>query len=88
MSLLEKYLAGLQLRTRKPTIEPGTRVSVFITGREGGDLIARVGDSKIKISNTSPEYINDRVLVEIDEFDDNDHVAEGTFIEKVGESSF
>ncbi|ADQ69293.1 hypothetical protein G3I44_18245 [Halogeometricum borinquense] len=88
MSLLEKYLAGFQLRSRKPTFEPGTRVSVFITGQDGTDLVARVGDSKIRITDAPVEYLNDRVLVEIDEFDDNDHVAEGTFIEKVGESSF
>lgn len=88
MSLLKKYLAGLRLRTRKPTFEPGTQVSVFVTDQERGDLIARVGDSKIRISDASPEYLNDRVLVEIKEFDGNDHVAEGTFVEKVGESSF
>jgi hypothetical protein len=88
MSVLRKYFAGIQFRERKPEFEAGSKISAFLTDAEGDDLIARIGDSKVLVTDAGTANLNDRVLIEISETEDCEYTARGNFIKRVGEGSF
>lgn len=88
MSLVRKYLKGWSFRTTHPTFAEGDEISVFITGYENGTPIARVGDTKLRIPNASEDLVDSRVRLRVTQFDENDHVGDAEFLEKVGESAF
>lgn len=88
MSFVEKYMSGWKFRTRYPAYEPGETIEVMVTGMTDGKANARIGDSILRIKDAPEDSENMRVLVEIDEWDDEDHIGEGTYLETVGESAF
>jgi hypothetical protein len=89
MSILEKYLAGWTFRSNKPSFDVGDEVELFVTGRENGAQIARVGDSKLRLDGDAPDGLLDkRVRLKVTSFDDGDHVGEAEYLESVGESAF
>jgi hypothetical protein len=90
MSLFDKYLAGWQLRTTKPRLEPGTEVTLVVTDydNEADAAVARVGDTRIRIEDTSSDIVDMRVRVEITDFDDNDHAGTAELVEVVGETMY
>ena len=89
MSILEKYLAGLTFRSNRPSFDAGEVVELFVTGREDGAQIARVGDSKLRLDGDAPDDLLDkRVRLRVKRFDDSEHVGEATYVETVGESAF
>ncbi|MDR5656912.1 hypothetical protein RH831_06925 [Halodesulfurarchaeum sp. HSR-GB] len=88
MSFVEKYMAGWKLRTAKPDYEPGETIEVMITSMRDGKAKARIGDSILRIKNVPEDGENTRVMVEIEEWDTEDHIGEGTYLETVGESAF
>jgi hypothetical protein len=88
MSVLEKWLAGWTFRTRQPDFEPGETIEVMVTSMVDGKAKARIGDSVLRIAEPPEEAENLRVLVEIEEWDSEDHIGDGTYLETVGESSF
>ncbi|WP_418279891.1 DUF7513 family protein [Halorubrum sp. DTA98] len=88
MSIFEKYLAGWSFRTRYPDYEPGEVIEVMVTSTTDGKAKARIGDSILRIADAPENALHTRVTVEIDEWDAEDHIGEGTYIETVGKSSF
>jgi hypothetical protein len=88
MSLLEKYTKGWSFRTNTPSFSEGDEISVFVTGVEGGDPIARIGDSKLRVSSGSAALVDKRVLLRVTSFDDDSHTGEAEYLETVGESAF
>jgi hypothetical protein len=88
MSIFEKYLAGWSFRTRYPDYEVGETIEAMVTEMLDGKAKARIGDSMLRIKDAPEGSENMRVLVEIDEWDTEEHVGEGTYLETVGESSF
>ena len=88
MTVREKWLAGWTFRTNKPDFEPGETIEVMVTSMADGKAKARIGDSILRIAEAPEGSQNMRVLVEIDEWDSEDHIGEGTYLETVGESSF
>jgi len=88
MSLFQKYLAGWEFRSNKPSFEAGDEVELFVTGREDGVQVAHVGDSKLRIADAPDGLLDKRVRLEVTSFDDNDHVGEAEYLEVVGESAF
>lgn len=89
MSFLEKYTAGWTFRTTTPSFEAGDEVELFVTGREDGVQIARVGDSKLRLDEDAPTGLLDkRVRMRVTSFDDGAHVGEAEYVETVGESAF
>ncbi|MFB6085476.1 MAG: hypothetical protein ABEJ84_01505 [Halodesulfurarchaeum sp.] len=88
MSVREKWFAGWSFRTGYPDYKPGETIEVMVTSMMDGKAKARIGDSILRIADAPEGSENMRVLVEIDEWDDEDHIGEGTYLETVGESSF
>lgn len=52
MSLFDAFTEGWSFRTNKPTFEPGTEISAFITGRENGRYVARIGDTILRVDDS------------------------------------
>lgn len=89
MSLLDKYVAGWTFRSNTPSFDAGDEVELFVTGREDGAQIARVGDSKLRLDEDAPNGLLDkRVRLRVTSFDDDAHVGEAEYVETVGESAF
>ncbi|WP_122087906.1 DUF7513 family protein [Halalkalicoccus subterraneus] len=90
MSFLSKYLKGWSLRTTRPTLQPGKEVNVFLAEYDPGEesALALVGDTRLYVSNAGPEHVGKRVRVAVKEFQPDDSVGYGEFVEVVGESSY
>lgn len=88
MSLLSKYTKGWSFRTNKPSFDEGDEISVFVTGVEAGTPIARIGDTKLRIPEGSPDLVDKRVVLRVTAFDDENKVGEAEHLETVGESAF
>ena len=88
MSFVDKYMAGWKFRTTKPDYDPGEKIEVMVTSMMDGKAKARIGDSVLRIKEAPDDSLNMRILVEIDEWDSEDHIGEGTYLETIGESAF
>lgn len=88
MSIISKYLKGWTFRTSRPDFEPGTEIRVTVNGFDDGRGRARIGDSLLHIDECPEEAVDKRVMVHIDDWDTDNHVGEGTYLETVGEASF
>lgn len=90
MSILSKYLKGWSFRTTKPTLQPGKEVNVFLAeyDREEDAALALVGDTRLYVSEAGPEHVGKRVRVAVREFQPDDSIGFGEFVEVVGESSY
>ena len=88
MSFVDKYMAGWKFRTTKPDYDPGETIEVMVTSMMDGKAKARIGDSVLRIKEAPDDSLNMRILVEIDEWDSEDHIGEGTYLETIGESAF
>lgn len=90
MSFLSKYLRGWKFRTTHPTLQPGSEVNVFLTEYDPGEErgVAFVGDTRLYVENAGPEHVEKRVRVAVEEFDSEESVGRGEFVETVGESSY
>ena len=88
MSFVDKYMAGWKFRTTTPDYDAGETIEVMITSMADGKAKARIGDSVLRIKDTPADSVNMRVLVEVDEWDTDDHIGEATYLETIGESAF
>ena len=88
MSRFDKFVAGFSFRDSTPDYEPGDVVEVMVTDQAGGELVARIGDSTLRIEDAPADAVNTRVLVVVDRWDDANHSGAGTYQETVGESAF
>lgn len=90
MSFLSKYLTGWSFRTTHPTLQPGKEVNVFLAEYSSQEdaALALVGDTRLYVSNAGPEHVGKRVRVAVREFQPEDSVGYGEFVEVIGESSY
>ena len=88
MSLLRKYLEGWTFRSNTPTFEPGEEIDAFVTGREDGTAIARIGDTKLRLPDGPDGILDTRVRLRIEEFDPNRHTGRATVLERLDEGAF
>ncbi len=88
MSIFEKYLAGWTFRTARPNFEPGDEIRVTVNGFEDSRGMARIGDSKLYIDECPEAAVDKRVMVKVDDWNPDEHVGEGTYLETVGQASF
>jgi hypothetical protein len=88
MSFVDKYMTGWKFRTTTPDYDPGETIEVMITSMSDGKAKARIGDSVLRIKEAPEGSENMRVLVEVDEWDTEDHIGEATYLETIGESAF
>jgi hypothetical protein len=88
MSFVDKYMAGWKFRTTTPDYDAGETIEVMVTSMKEGKAKARIGDSVLRIKDAPEGSINKRLLVEVDEWDTEDHIGEATYLETIGESAF
>ncbi|ACM56215.1 DUF7513 family protein [Halorubrum lacusprofundi] len=88
MSRFDKFFAGFSFRESTPDYEPGDVIEVMVTGTEGGDAVARIGDSMLRIEDAPADAVNTRVLVVVETWDEAGHRGTGTYRETVGKSAF
>jgi uncharacterized protein YacL len=90
MSMLKSYFKGWTFRTTRPTLQPGSEVNVFVTEYDSEDDVgvAFVGDTRLYIKGARSEHVGKRVRVEVREFQPDESVGHGEFVEVVGESSY
>jgi len=88
MSRFEKLLAGWSFRESTPDYEPGDVIEVMVTGDAGGEAVARIGDSVLRIEGAPDDALDTRVRVAVETWDEAAHRGTGTYRETVGESAF
>jgi len=88
MSRFEKLLAGWSFRGSTPDYEPGDVIEVMVTGDAGGEAVARIGDSVLRIEGAPDDALDTRVRVAVETWDEAAHRGTGTYRETVGESAF
>lgn len=88
MSRFDTFLAGWSLRSATPSYEPGDVIEVMVTGDTGGETVARIGDSTLRIEGAPDDAVNTRVRVAVETWDETGHRGTGTYRETVGESAF
>ena len=88
MSRFEKFLAGWSFRGSTPDYEPGDVLEVMVTGDAGGEAVARIGDSILRVEGAPDDALDTRVRVAVETWDEAAHRGTGTYRETVGESAF
>lgn len=90
MSFLSKYFRGWKFRTTHPTLQPGSEVNVFLAEYDPGEErgVAFIGDTRLYVKNAGPEHVEKRIRVAVREFEPDDSIGRGEFVEVVGESSY
>jgi hypothetical protein len=59
MSRFDAFVKGWSFRTNRPDFEPGTEITAFITGRQNGSYIARIGDTVLRVEETDTDADGD-----------------------------
>ncbi|MFB6126184.1 MAG: hypothetical protein ABEJ79_02640 [Halolamina sp.] len=83
MSFLDPFTTGLGFRSTTPSFDAGEEFEAFVTGREDGDAVVRVGDTRLRLNGTDPDTASDaaaadrvapdtRVHVRVTRFDDDE----------------
>jgi hypothetical protein len=92
MSRLDAFFKGWSFRSSAPDFEPGQEIAAFVTGRENGRQIARIGDTILHLDvsegNEDEDLLDTRVRLRVEDFDTDDHTGRATVLERLGESSF
>ncbi|QLG26342.1 hypothetical protein HUG10_01750 [Halorarum halophilum] len=88
MSRLSAFLEGWSFRTNKPTYSAGEEITAFVTGYENGAGIVRIGDTIIRLDAVTPDLVDTKIRLRIEEFDENDHVGTATLLEELGGGAF
>ena len=81
MSRLDKFLAGLRLRSSTPSFEVGDEAPVFVTGRTDEGLLVRVGDTILELPDADPSLLDAKVRIEIESFDESTHRGTARVVE-------
>lgn len=82
MSRFSAFVEGLAFRTTTPTFDVGQEIPLIITGREGDDAVARVGDTKLRLPG-SDLRVDDEIIARITSFDDGSYTGQAEFVENV-----
>jgi len=61
---------------------------VMVTGDAGGEAVARIGDSVLRVEGAPDDALDTRVRVAVETWDEAAHRGTGTYRETVGESAF
>lgn len=74
MSRLDAFLKGLEFRTSRPEYDAGDELDVIVTGREAGEAVVRIGDTKLFVADGHLS-VDDEVRIRVTEFDDDRSVG-------------
>lgn len=90
MSRLDAFFKGWSFRTNKPTFEVGRELAAFVTGydTEEDTALVRIGDTVLRIPDGSPDIVDTRVRLRVEEFDDADHTGRAIVLERIGETMY
>jgi len=90
VSVFDKFLAGWSFRGSTPDYAAGDILEVMVTGEgtRSGEVVARIGDSTLRIEGAPDDAINTRVVVDVESWDDSAHTGRATYRKTVGESAF
>ena len=90
MSVFDKFLAGWSFRRSTPAYAAGDVIEVMVTGDgdRPGEVVARIGDSTLRIADAPADAVNTRVVVEVESWDGSAHAGRATYRKTVGESAF
>ena len=81
---LEKFLAGFEFRTSRPSFEPGNEHSGFVTGQDGDTSLIRVGDTVLRLDDESVPT-DARVRFLVTSFDGGSSTGEAELLEVVAD---
>lgn len=82
MSRFDAFFEGMSFRTTTPTFDVGQEIPLIVTGREGTDAVARVGDTRLLLRG-SDLRVDDEIIARVTAFDDDSHTGEAEFVEAV-----
>jgi hypothetical protein len=91
MSRFSAFTEGWSFRSSTPTFERGQEIAAFVTGRENGTQIARIGDTVLRLDTADEgdeDLLDTRVRLRVEDFDTDDHTGRATVLERLGGSSF
>ncbi|WP_435194966.1 DUF7513 family protein [Natronomonas sp. EA1] len=90
MSRFSAFLAGLSLRSSKPTFDAGQEFSAFVTGHNGTTPLVRIGDSVLRVGNADTDDlpVDVRARFRVTAFDDDRHEGELELLGIEAASSF
>ena len=90
MSVFDKFLAGWSFRGSTPAYAAGDVFLVMVAGDgdRPGEVVARIGDSTLRIADAPADAVNTRVVVEVESWDGSAHAGRATYRKTVGESAF
>ena len=90
MSVFDKFLAGWSFRGSAPDYAAGDAIEVMVTGEgeRSGEVVARIGDSTLRIEGAPADAVDTRVVVDVESWDDSAHAGRATYRKTVGESAF
>ncbi|MFC7027883.1 hypothetical protein ACFQJ5_10175 [Halomicroarcula sp. GCM10025324] len=86
MSLLEKYFAGWQFRSKTPTFEPGDVIVAFVTRTDGDRSIVRIGDSLLTLDQHVPA--DTRVRLRVTDFETSSNEGRAELVETLDTATF
>ena len=90
MSVFDKFLAGWSFRGSTPDYAAGDVLEVMVTGEgeRSGEVVARIGDSTLRIEGAPADAVDTRIVVDVESWDDSAHTGRATYRKTVGESAF
>lgn len=90
MSRFSAFIAGLGLRTNRPTFEAGQEFSAFVTGHNGTTPLVRIGDTVLRVGNAGTDDlpVDVRARFRVTAFDHATHDGELELLGVEGESAF
>jgi hypothetical protein len=82
------FLAGFGFRTKTPSFETGQEIECMVTGRADDGVVARIGDTILRIDDAPPDAVDTIVRARVTEFDETTHRGTAEYLATVGTSSF
>jgi len=90
VSVFDKFLAGWSFRGSTPDYAAGDVIEVMVTGDgdRTGEVVARIGDSTLRIEGAPGDAVDTRVVVDVESWDESSHTGRATYRKTVGGSAF
>ncbi|MDP8977003.1 MAG: hypothetical protein M3N17_00165 [Actinomycetota bacterium] len=83
-----RVFEGWSFRSATPRFDGGDEITVFVTGYESGEAVARIGDTVLHIDEAPEGLLDTKVRLRVDEFDQQSHTGRASYLETVGAESF
>lgn len=84
------FLKSWQFRSSRPDFEEGETIELYATGfePESKNLLARVGDSLLRVNGGTEDMVDRKLKVKVTEFDKSDSRGEAELLEAFESSEF